>query len=84
MPTKVAYDDTRLPPSPTHGQPLPRPGEDCEVLTESLNNDDPTGWWPGTIKMMKGDFYVVDYKIHDEIKYSDIVASDKIRSPNRK
>ena len=33
--------------------------------------------------MMKGEFFVVDYKIQDETKYSDIISSDKIRSPNK-
>jgi hypothetical protein len=32
---------------------------------------------------MKGEFYVVDYKIQDETKYSDIIASDKIRCPSK-
>ena len=49
------------------------------MLTEGKNDDDPSGWWPATVKMMKGEFYVVDYKIQDETKYSDIVPSDRIR-----
>ncbi len=32
---------------------------------------------------MKGEFFVVDYKIQDETKYSDIIPSDKIRAPNK-
>ena len=58
--------------------------DDCEVLTEGKNDDDPSGWWPATVKMMKGEFYVVDYKIQDETKYSDIIPSDRIRIPNKK
>jgi hypothetical protein len=54
------------------------------VLTEGKNDDEPSGWWPATVKMMKGEFFVVDYKIQDETKYSDIIPSDKIRSPNKK
>jgi hypothetical protein len=64
--------------------PMLKPGDECEVLAESVNDDDPTGWWPATVKMMKGEFYVVNYKIQDETKYNDIIPSDKIRAPNKK
>lgn len=57
-------------------------GDECEVLTES-KEDEPSGWWPATVKMQKGEFYVVDYKIQDENKYSDIIPSDRIRVPNK-
>ena len=83
--TRFSYAETRLPPSANHtsnGVVL-KPGDDCEVLTEGKNEDEPCGWWPATVKMMKGEFFVVDYKIQDETKYSDIIPSDKIRSPNK-
>lgn len=82
---KFSYADTRLAPIPSSSNNLIlKAGDDCEVLTEGRNEDEPCGWWPATVKMMKGEFYVVDYKIQDETKYSDIIPSDKIRSPNKK
>jgi hypothetical protein len=87
-PVRFAYANTRMPPSNNSSSSnhcaILKPGDDCEVLTEGKNEDEPCGWWPATVKMMKGEFYVVDYKIQDETKYSDIIPSDKIRSPNKK
>ena len=84
--TKFSYADTRLAPaSGTNGAASSlKVGEDCEVLSEGKNEDDPSGWWPASVKLVKGEFYVVDYKIQDDAKYSDIVSSDKIRTPNKK
>ena len=79
--SKFAIQDCKLPPKQENMLQL-KPGDDCEVLTEG-KDDDPSGWWPATVKMMKGEFYVVDYKIQDETKYSDIIPSDKIRSPSK-
>lgn len=79
---RFSYTDSRLQPSTTVSVTL-KASDDCEVLTEGKNDDEPSGWWPATVKMMKGEFFVVDYKIQDETKYSDIIPSDKIRSPNK-
>lgn len=82
-PARFPYTDSRLQPLSLSSVQL-KAGDDCEVLTEGKNDDEPSGWWPATVKMMKGEFFVVDYKIQDETKYSDIIPSDKIRSPNKK
>ena len=83
---RYAYTDSRLPPSTSSHQTIKllKEGDDCEVLTEAKNESEPSGWWPATVKMVKGEFFVVDYKIQDDAKYSDIVPSDKIRVPNKK
>lgn len=85
LPSRFSYSDTRLQPgkSQSANNLCLKSGDDCEVLTEGKNEDEPCGWWPATVKMMKGEFFVVDYKIQDETKYSDIIPSDKIRSPNK-
>lgn len=82
---RFSYADTRLPPpnNASNNQVL-KSGDDCEVFTEGRNEDEPCGWWPATVKMMKGEFFVVDYNIQDETRYSDIIPSDKIRFPNKK
>ena len=83
---RFSYADTRLPPQNNvqHNNQVLKSGDDCEVLTEGKNEDEPCGWWPATVKMMKGEFFVVDYNIQDETRYSDIIPSDKIRFPNKK
>jgi hypothetical protein len=54
------------------------------VLNESLNEEEPSGWWSATVKIIKGDFIVVDYEIQEGTNYSDILPSDKVRFPNKK
>ena len=85
-PIRSSYANSRLPPSLPQSTlaAVLKNGDDCEVLTEGKSEDEPSGWWPATVKMMKGEFFVVEYKIQDETKYSDIIPSDKIRTPNRK
>lgn len=80
-----SYANSRLPPpSSTSLVAALKEGDECEVLTEGKNENEAVGWWPATVKLMKGEFYVVDYKIQDDTKYSDIIPSDKIRTPNKK
>jgi fragile X mental retardation protein len=52
------------------------------VLSRS-SEADPYGWWPARLKMMKGEFAVVDYTGY-ESTYSEIVSLDRIRLLNRK
>jgi hypothetical protein len=80
--THYSNNDTRL----VSRVELPltlKPGDDCEILNEGLNSDEPSSWWPAIVKMIKGEFFVVDYKNPDDKKTTDIVSSDKIRPPNK-
>jgi len=57
---------------------------DCWTQVLSRTSDaEPLGWWPARIKMMKGEFAVVDY-VGYESTYSDILALDSIRHRNTK
>ena len=47
------------------------------------SEDEPCGWWLAKIKMVKGDFFVVDY-IGWESTYSEIVQIERIRKHNTK
>jgi hypothetical protein len=80
---KFTYAKSRLPSNGSLSPVLLSAGDDCEVLTEGKNDSEPSGWWPATVKMKKGEFFVVDYKIQDDTKYSDIIPSEKIRIPNK-
>jgi hypothetical protein len=90
QPTRVAYSDSRLPSSNLTSPSSLKPGDDCEVLPEQAsgdsttnNNNEPSGWYPATVKMMKGEFFVVEYKLKNDLKHNDIISSDRIRAPNR-
>jgi len=57
---------------------------DCwaQVLSRTTEAE-PYGWWPARIKMMKGEFAVVDY-VGYESTYSDILPLDNVRHRNTK
>ena len=46
-------------------------------------DEEPYAWWHARIKMMKGEFAVVEY-IGWESTYSEIVQIDRVRSVNTK
>ncbi|RWS09272.1 fragile X mental retardation syndrome-related protein 1-like isoform X2 [Dinothrombium tinctorium] len=90
----------RLPPivscndeSGNEGPPITE-GMEVEVLTRS-NEVEEHGWWRAVVKMIKGDFHVVEYQSTSSSPnsssehgpqgtstYSEIVASDRIRHKN--
>ena len=43
--------------------------------------EDANGWWEATIKMIKGDFYVVAYR-NTETSINEIVQKERLRIPN--
>ncbi|CAH1996895.1 unnamed protein product [Acanthoscelides obtectus] len=45
------------------------------------NNSEAYGWWKSRIKMMKGDFYVLEYLGWDNT-YTEIVSNDRLRPKN--
>lgn len=80
---RYGYGETRLTSSAVSNSEL-KSGDDCEVFNEGRSDEEPSGWWPATVKLMKGEFFVVDYTIHDETRKNDIVSSERIRPLNRK
>lgn len=55
-------------------------GDDVEVFSKA-SEEDTNGWWEATIKMIKGDFYVVAYK-NTETSINEIVQKERLRIPN--
>lgn len=53
---------------------------EVEVFSRS-NEREACGWWAAAIKMMKGDFYVVEYLGWDN-SYTEIVSQDRLRVKN--
>lgn len=78
-PVKYKYTEARLP-SSTSTSPNLKQGDECEVLIDGKNENEPSSWCQAQVKTFKGEFFVVDLK--DENK-SEIISSDKIRHPNR-
>ncbi|CAF1001722.1 unnamed protein product [Brachionus calyciflorus] len=77
-PVKFKYAEARLPFS-SDVVPNLKPGDECEVLLDGKNEDEPSSWNQAKVKMIKGDFFVVDLKDDNN---SEIVSSDRIRSQN--
>ncbi|XP_022910264.1 fragile X messenger ribonucleoprotein 1 homolog isoform X4 [Onthophagus taurus] len=73
------YSRLRFPPKP---DPKAEFVENQEVEVYSRSNmQEANGWWKCRIKMMKGDFYVLEYTGWDN-SYNEIVSSDRIRHKN--
>lgn len=53
---------------------------EVEVFSRS-NEREACGWWAAAIKMMKGDFFVVEYLGWDN-SYTEIVPQDRLRVKN--
>jgi fragile X mental retardation protein len=53
---------------------------EVEVFSRS-NEREACGWWAAAIKMMKGDFFVVEYLGWDN-SYTEIVSQDRLRLKN--
>ncbi|GLV44203.1 Fmr1 [Carabus blaptoides fortunei] len=75
--SKFPYSQIRFPPKTSTKLDF-APGDDIEVYSKS-NEQEALGWWKAQIKMMKGDFYVVEYQFWDKT-YTEIIQSDKLRS----
>ncbi|KAL7022645.1 hypothetical protein ACKWTF_012327 [Chironomus riparius] len=78
--SKFLFNQIRLPPDTCSTQPNYVEGMEVEVFSRS-NEREACGWWAAAIKMMKGDFFVVEYLGWDN-KYTEIVSQDRLRIKN--
>ncbi|ELU01237.1 hypothetical protein CAPTEDRAFT_123630 [Capitella teleta] len=76
---KVPFGDVRLP-SEAPANTVYKEGDQVDVLSLP-KEDEPQGWLKACIKMMKGEFAVVDYTGW-EPTYSEIVQVDRLRPIN--
>ncbi|CAE1280720.1 FMR [Acanthosepion pharaonis] len=77
---RIKFSDVRLPPKETPPKLEYKVDDKVEVLSKSLD-DDMIGWWPSKIKMLKGDFAVVEYSGF-ESSHTDILPLEKVRPLN--
>ncbi|XP_050081044.1 fragile X messenger ribonucleoprotein 1 homolog isoform X2 [Anopheles maculipalpis] len=76
--SKFHFNQVRLPPSESYEGFVER--MEVEVFSRSHENE-ACGWWRAVIKMMKGEFLVVEYLGWDN-SYTEIVNTDRTRAIN--
>lgn len=71
------------PPAPASGAAAEafKEGDEIEVFSRASDQES-CGWWRAVIKMIKGDFHVVEY-LGWETTYTEIVTSDRLRSKSQ-
>lgn len=79
---RVKFGNVRLPPTEQAKKAEYKEGEIVEVFTRTSETEQ-NGWWKAKVKMLKGEFCVIEYLGWEGSSYNDIVPLDRIRSLNQ-
>ncbi|XP_049785210.1 LOW QUALITY PROTEIN: synaptic functional regulator FMR1 [Schistocerca cancellata] len=78
--SKFPFSQVRLPPDDSTSKSDFTENQEIEVFSRA-NDQEACGWWKAIIKMIKGDFHVVEY-LGWESTYTEIVGSERLRPKN--
>ena len=73
--SRFAFPRVRLPPPPPSAPAEFVDRQEIEVYSRASDQES-CGWWRATVKMIKGDFHVVEY-LGWETTYTEIVPSER-------